>query len=63
MSACKACSDQLGVTESLEEVGIEVKYWGRTLDRNIKGWRKTHNDINIRSIHILLKALPAELPQ
>jgi hypothetical protein len=27
-SACKACADQLGVTEELLELNIEVKYWG-----------------------------------
>ena len=26
--ACKACADQLGVTETLENLDIEVKYWG-----------------------------------
>ncbi len=26
--ACKACADQLGVTETLEKLNIEVKYWG-----------------------------------
>jgi len=28
ITACKACADQLGVTEDLEKLGIEVKYWG-----------------------------------
>ena len=28
MTACKACADQLGLTETLEKLGIEVKYWG-----------------------------------
>jgi hypothetical protein len=28
MTACKACADQLGVTEKLEELRIEVMYWG-----------------------------------
>ena len=28
ITACKACADQLGVTETLEKLGIEVKYWG-----------------------------------
>jgi len=28
ITACKACADQLGVTESLENLNIEVKYWG-----------------------------------
>ncbi len=28
ISACKACADQLGVTETLEKLNIEVIYWG-----------------------------------
>lgn len=28
ISACKACADQLGVTEILEKLNIEVIYWG-----------------------------------
>jgi len=28
VTACKACADQLGVTQTLESSGIEVKYWG-----------------------------------
>jgi hypothetical protein len=28
ISACKACADQLGVSEILEDLGIELKYWG-----------------------------------
>jgi len=28
VTACKACADQLGVTDSLEKLGIEVIYWG-----------------------------------
>jgi len=36
VSACKACADQLGVTEALEEVGIEVKYWGEPLTEVLK---------------------------
>jgi len=31
VSACKACADQLGATESLEKQGVEVKYWGQPL--------------------------------
>ena len=30
-SACKACADELGVTERLEALGIEVIYWGEPL--------------------------------
>ena len=28
VTACKACADQLGVTDTLKELGVEVKYWG-----------------------------------
>jgi hypothetical protein len=35
-SACKACSDQLGVTDKLESLGIEVKYWGQPLTELIR---------------------------
>lgn len=28
ITACKACADQLGVTETLEKLNIEVKNWG-----------------------------------
>ena len=31
ITACKACADQLGVTETLEKLNIEVKYWGAPL--------------------------------
>ncbi|HRR41210.1 MAG TPA: DsrE family protein, partial [Syntrophales bacterium] len=31
VTACKACSDQLGVTQTLEDLKIEVKYWGAPL--------------------------------
>ena len=31
ITACKACADQLGVTESLEKLKIEVIYWGAPL--------------------------------
>ena len=36
ITACKACADQLGVTDKLEELGIEVKYWGEPLTELIK---------------------------
>jgi hypothetical protein len=32
----KACADQLGVTERLEALGIEVMYWGEPLTKFIK---------------------------
>jgi hypothetical protein len=31
VTACKACADQLGVTQTLENLKIEVKYWGAPL--------------------------------
>lgn len=31
ITACKACADQLGVSEVLEKLGVEVKYWGAPL--------------------------------
>ena len=35
-SACKACADQLGASETLESIGVEVKYWGVSLTELIK---------------------------
>ena len=40
ISACKACADQLGVTEILENMGIEVIYWGAPLTDIIKSGQK-----------------------
>jgi len=36
VSACKACADQLGVTDKIEALGIEVKYWGEPLSDILK---------------------------
>jgi len=36
VSACKACADQLGVTEALEKQQIEVIYWGVPLTEILK---------------------------
>jgi len=36
VTACKACADQLGVTEDLEKLDIEVIYWGDPLTRILK---------------------------
>ena len=33
ITACKARADQLGVTDDLEKLGIEVKYWGVPLTK------------------------------
>lgn len=40
VSACKACADQLGVTERLEKLNIEVKYWGIPLTDILKSDQK-----------------------
>ena len=34
--ACKACADDLGVTEVLESIGVKVEYWGTGLTETIK---------------------------
>ncbi|MCF8120403.1 MAG: DsrE family protein [Deltaproteobacteria bacterium] len=36
VTACKACADQLGVTGTLEQMGVEVKYWGEPLTDILK---------------------------
>lgn len=36
ITACKACADQLSVTEILEKQNIEVKYWGQPLTEILK---------------------------
>jgi hypothetical protein len=36
LEACKACADQYGVSDSLEQLGIEVKYMGMPLTEYIK---------------------------
>jgi hypothetical protein len=36
LQACKACADKLGVTETLESLGIEVIYMGEPLTKYIK---------------------------
>ena len=35
-SACKACADQLNVSEGLNDMGIEIKYWGERLTELLK---------------------------
>jgi len=40
VDACKACSDQLGVTEEIEKLGVDVKYVGEPFTKALKeGWR------------------------
>jgi len=36
LEACKACSDQYGVTEKLKKLGVDVKYMGKPLTEYIK---------------------------
>lgn len=36
LTACKACADQLGTTQTLENLGVEVKYWGEPLTAILK---------------------------
>ncbi len=36
LTACKACANQLGVTEAQEELNTEVIYWGEPLTRILK---------------------------
>ena len=40
VTACKACADQFGVTETLEGMDIEVKYWGEPLTTLLKNDEK-----------------------
>ncbi len=40
LSACKACADQLGVSSALEDLGVEVKYWGESLTGILKNNQK-----------------------
>jgi hypothetical protein len=40
ITACKACADQLGVTETLEGLNIEVKYWGAPFTELLKNDEK-----------------------
>ena len=36
VEACKACSDMYGVSESLSDLGVDVKYMGIPLTEYIK---------------------------
>ena len=40
ITACKTCADQLGVSDKLEELGIEVIYWGVPLTDILKNDEK-----------------------
>lgn len=39
-SACKACADQLGVTEKLNALGVDTIYWGEGLTELLKSGEK-----------------------
>ena len=36
VEACKACADQLGASEVLESIGVDVKYMGEPLTKILK---------------------------
>jgi len=39
LTACKACSDSYGVSETLEKIGVDVQYMGVPLTEMLKtGW-------------------------
>jgi len=40
VTACKACADQLGVSADLENLGVEVIYWGVPLTDILKNDEK-----------------------
>lgn len=40
VEACRACADQYGVAETLENLGIEVKYMGEPLTNYLKADEK-----------------------
>ncbi len=40
VTACKACVDQLGVTDALEDLGIEIRYWGEPLTQILQSDEK-----------------------
>lgn len=36
VEACKACADDLGVSDLFERLGVEIKYWGQALTKILK---------------------------
>ena len=36
VTACRACAEQLGVADFLEDLGVEVKHWGDGLTEILK---------------------------
>ena len=37
IEACKACADKYGVSDTMKELGVDVKYMGQPLTEYIKG--------------------------
>ncbi len=40
VTACRACAEDLGVDFTLENIGVEVKYWGHPLTQVLKSGAK-----------------------
>ena len=40
VTACKACADDLGVSKLMENMGVDVKYWGNPLTEVLKSGAK-----------------------
>ena len=40
VSACRACADDFGVAKKMEDLGIEVIYWGEPLTTILKNDEK-----------------------
>lgn len=40
VEACKACTDQIDVTTTMERLGVDVKYWGENLTKVLKSSAK-----------------------
>jgi hypothetical protein len=36
VSACRSCSDQLGASDAIAELNIDLRYWGEPLTRILK---------------------------
>jgi len=36
LTACQACAENLGAVEILEQIGVEIKYWGTPLTEVLK---------------------------
>lgn len=40
VTACKACAEGVGVNYTLENIGVDVKYWGQLLTQVLKSGAK-----------------------